>query len=342
MAGLLPGCNHSVADRELHGRWIARGGVSLEFSNGRFTHTMPGDVRSGTYVTSGRYITFNVRGESSETLRFNVAFPRLTIGDIEYFHDSPGTPDFIEGLWIGLPIEGSTIVMRPMKFTRAERQRGTNWVWEGDYIGFNTRGMYTIDARNVPGAGGLTLRTTHFYGGAVASFIMFRMPVHLTRLFDDEALAPPPWTSPDDWWFTIDETRRLFVDAANRTESLADERMIMNIKAMFFGTAGATDFYDFTVERNVEIRDIWGSEEDGPRDKLTIRHGAATLMAFFRLPDYYFATGYTIINPQFILDISQRRHYDLGRRLEDLPDSPVFPNPVLGNLGGRYQWQWEL
>jgi len=97
---LLTGCSHSVADGDLHGRWVAWGGMNLEFRNGRFTRMMPGgEVRSGTYETSGSYVTFHRRGHTPEVLPFSLEFPRLILDGITFFHDSPGVPTDLEGVW---------------------------------------------------------------------------------------------------------------------------------------------------------------------------------------------------------------------------------------------------
>ena len=279
---LLMGCDHMVASGDLHGRWVARGGLSVEFADGRFTRTSPGEVRTGTFVTSGRYITLNMRGQSSETLRFEIDFPRLTIGDVTYYHDSPREPDSIEGIWESFPSEGSNVFWRVTQFHRATRQRGNHWVWEGDYTGFNTSGLYTISARNIPGIGEMTMQTTHVRGSALWFFILYQLPVHITRFFDRGALQPPEHM---EWWFTLEEARMLFVDAANRADSLLAEQQIMTASTIFFGNMGEVDFFDFSLEEDVEIHDLFG-DEVGIRDLLTMRSRDGAVVTFFRQGEY--------------------------------------------------------
>jgi len=284
LAGLwLTGCDHLVASGELHGRWIARGGLSLEFAEGRFTRTAPGEVRAGTYVTDGGYITFNARGHSSETLRFELNFPRLTVDGITYYHDSPGVPDSIEGIWESFIGEQSTHFWRVTEFHPATRRRGSHWVWEGDYTGVITSGVYTISARNIPGAGEMTMQTTHIQGAALWYFILYQLPVHVRRYFDWDALQPPMHT--ELWWFTLAEARMLFVDAANRSYSLASELQIMNASTTFFGSAGAVDYFCFTIEEDVEIHVLAG-DEVGIRDLLTMRSRDGSVVTFFRQGEY--------------------------------------------------------
>ena len=290
---LMVGCDHSVAGSELHGRWVATGGLSLEFANGRFTRVRLGEVCTGTFVTDGGNVTFNIRGRSSETKPFEIDFPRLVIGGVTYFHDSPRLPDPIEGFWESFIGEGSTTFWMPMQFHQATRQRGSHWIWEGDYAGFTNRGIYTISARNIPNTGEMTMRITHVRGSTMASFIRYTLPVHMLRFFDWETLENP-WHG--DWWFDLDEAKMLFVDAANRADTLAAEQRIMNAKVSFFGNAGEVDFFDFTLEEDVEIQDLWGDlwgDEPLISDLLTIRNRAtgAVITLFRQTGDDYTDDG---------------------------------------------------
>ena len=78
----------------------------------------------------------------------------------------------------------------------------------------------------------------------------------------------------------------LFVDAATRADTLAAEQRILDTKASFFGNAGVVDFFDFTLEEDVEILDLWGDlwgDEPFISDLLTIRNRATgDVTTFFR------------------------------------------------------------
>jgi len=163
----------------------------------------------------------------------------------------------------------------------AEPQRGNPLVMEGIFEEMSFKGAYTVSARNIPNTGVFTMRVTHVSGSGLAAFIRYRLPVHLMYLFDWELLLIPGL---GEWWFTPDEARRFFVDAANRTDGdLALEQQIINAMNSFLPRwIGETDFYDFTLE-TVEgnIYDLFGAVVAG-RYLFTMRTGTGGILTFAR------------------------------------------------------------
>jgi len=287
----LSGCNHSVASNVLYGRWVAGGpgGTSLEFSHGRFTRTLPGNlVETGTYSTDGRYVTFHMQGRGPETLWFRLEFPRLTMGapgrqtGRTYFHDSPGEPPDLEGVWLGFRGEGTSWTAMPFMFRNAEPRRENRWVMEGEHeLSVFRRGRYTVSARNIPNTGLLTMRTTYIHGGDLRSFILYRLHVRIMVLFDAERLRIPEY---GDWWFTLDEAGRLFVDAAVAADGdLSLERLVMLAKDSFFAGAHVTSVFEFTLEEREpgSILDIAGNVMDGSV-MLTLRGANGVILTFVK------------------------------------------------------------
>jgi len=299
VAMLLSGCDHPVASDVLQGRWIAGGtmGPTLEFSNGRFTRTLPGGiVQAGTYSTDGRHVTFHRRGHTPETLWFSLAFPALTMGEVgsesgrKYFHDSPREPNVedldgifnLEGTWFGFRGVGTTGMSMPIVFGAVEHQRGSRWAMEGEYLQRTfRRGEFTVSARNTPDAGRMTMRITHIHGGDLYAFVNYRLHVHLTALFNIDQMRYPEEYG--DWpWFTPEEARRFFVDAVvNAAGHLAWEQQIMSAKTAFFAGVDAASVYDYTLQDDVDIYDIVGNRVEG-RSLLTIRTDTGGILTFAR------------------------------------------------------------
>jgi len=280
---LVTGCDHSVASGDLHGRWLAWGGMSLEFSNGRFTRVMPGgEVQIGTYQTNGGYVTFHRREHTPETEPFSLEFPRLVVGDITFFHDSPAMPNDLEGFWDGFLSIHSTGWPRTLLLGPAEPQRGNPWIMEGVFEEMSFKGAYTVSLRNLPNSGVFTMRVTHVSGSALAAYIRYRLPVHLMELFDWELLLIPGL---GEWWFTLDEARRFFVNAAGRTGGdLALEQQIINAMNSFLPRwIGETEFYDYTLEEvEGNIYDLFGAVVEG-RYVFTMRTMAGGILTFVRV-----------------------------------------------------------
>ena len=309
---LLSGCDYSVANAVLHGRWVASGpgGPSLEFSAGRFTRTLPGDVvETGTYSTSGRYVTFHRQGRAPETLWFTLDFPRLTMGAVgsetgrTYFHNSPSMPEDLQGDWMGFRGVGTSWTAIPFLFGAAEPQRGNRWVMEGEYeLSIRRRGDYTVRASNIPNAGVLTMRSNYIHGGDLLAFIRFRLHVRIMELFNWEELQPPGYHV--GWWLTEDEARRFFVDAAVAAGGdLSLRHLVLLAKDAFFAGVGVTSTADFTLERmadGVNIYDMFGNLVGGDV-LLSLRFDDGVILTFARnagsgaglpLEEYEYIFGY--------------------------------------------------
>jgi hypothetical protein len=266
LTGLIISCDLQEASGELHGKWVAYGGLSLEFNNGRFTKVIPGgEVQSGTYVTDGKNILFHRVGYTSEKLPYSLVFPRLIVDGVTYFHDSPRLPDDVSGMWFGFySINSSLWPVASIIYSPASPVRGNPWVYEGTYyITGSSRGIYSVSARNMPSAGKFSMTMTHVYGGDLAVFIRYRLPVHIMELFDWDSLGSS--FAPDYWWFTLDEARQFFLDAIQRAGGdLAIERQILNVMFNYFSGMGDTTVYDYTLtEYDDIIYDLWGEEIEG-------------------------------------------------------------------------------
>jgi len=285
---LFAGCDIQTARRELNGSWVTYGDMSIEFTSARFTRTMPnGEVRAGTYVTDGGFITFHRTGHSSERQPYKVSFPRLILGDRTYFHDSPRIPDDIEGVWLGFASLDSTSMWPPrtIRMSPASPQRGNPWVREGTWelLGL-FKGEYTISARNLPNVGTFTRNVTHVYGGDLYAFIRYQLHVRFMYLFDWENLGFP--YDPNYWWVSLDEVRNLFLDAAQRAgDDLAAESLIMLAKEVYLFGLDETTAIDYSlVEVDEVIYDLTGAEVEGSI-VLTLRFPAGTILTFVRMEE---------------------------------------------------------
>jgi len=267
--GLLTGCDLQEALGELHGKWVSYNGLSLEFSNGRFTRVnADGTTDKGTYTTDSGFISFHSAGNSSEKFRYELDFPKLIVGEIIYFHDSPRVPEDVEGLWflyMGVYsthyFGGYSHIIGP-----AKPERGNPWVLKGEYrVPGSYKGEYTINARNIPNTGSHTMTITHVYGGDLVAFIKNRMPPYLTAMFDLDALDSRN-INPELWWFSLDEARKLFTDAIQRANGdLAIEQHLINRMYMYNGGLligpPSPDYYDYTLEKvDGVLYDTWWGE----------------------------------------------------------------------------------
>jgi len=279
----LTGCNLDTASGELHGRWITTLGESIEFTGGRFTRTIPGEgVRSGTFETNGGEITFHRRGYSSFTYSFSLNFPVLTIGEIEYFHNSPRAPDQLSGMWFGFISEHSTAWPGTSFYlSTGTPLRGSPMVLEGNFrFPGRVSGEYEIRSNHITAPslrrGNFTETVTRISGMNVHSFITNFIPDHLRIFFDVEAVRTPE--DLESWWFDIYEVRRLFLDAAQRAgNNLALEQQIRNLMNLYLGGVASPQVFDYTIEIvDGTIWDLWGEEVQG-NAILTLRIGGRIL-----------------------------------------------------------------
>ena len=288
-AGLFAGCDFPEASGELNGRWFAYGFSSIEFNNGRFKRTNSGrEILQGTYVTEEtngqKYITFFSQGNTTEKHPYDIDFPMLTIGDITYYHDSPSVPKSFDGTWYGFFSINSSlnrwparaILLGPMK-----PQKGNHFVLEGKYqITGYEKGDYYLAAFNMPGSGVFVTMDTHVFGGDLHWFIRNRMPVHLMILFDWEALEHSI-NQQEHWWFTPEEARKFFIDAAQKAGGdLAIEQQIMNVWNMYMNSIGRTTVYEYGIIKYDEpIYDLFGDEIKG-NEVLTLRSQDGAVVTF--------------------------------------------------------------
>ena len=282
-AAFLAGCDHSVANDELRGRWVARGGFAMEFNGGQFTETLPdGTVRTGTFTTGDDYITFNIREGRTEVRSFCFDFPRLTISGVDYFHDSPRYPDLLDGRWVSFVGRYATHATVPVYFSSARRQRDNRWVWEGE-ADWNLALLteYTVHARNLPGTSVLTYRTTRLASNVLYAQLQFRIPVHLWILFEDlDELRIMP-EEDTVLWITSDEIRGFFARAMGNTNELAHIHLLTNVKNFFLDGLEDEEVWYFTIEENVEVYDLRG-DLLGYNDVLTMVNGDGAVRNYIR------------------------------------------------------------
>ncbi|MCL2380837.1 MAG: hypothetical protein FWC64_04505 [Treponema sp.] len=243
LALVLAACNIASASSHLEGRWLAAGGVSIEFAAGSFTQTMPdGSVRSGTFETSGGMLTKHRRGFSPAIEPYSVSFPTLQIGEIRYYHDSPAMPTSVVGIWHGFWDGDFNIMGYPILFGHTTPIRGNRYILEGEYRDSNVRGIYQITARNLPGAHSMHRRPTHAFGGALRGWLEITLPADIVMLFDDiifEFEGPP-----EHFWFTIDDVQELFARAAARALTQLQAVNVVHFMERFFDS--------FFLERTAE------------------------------------------------------------------------------------------
>jgi len=259
---LIPvtGCDLPTASGDLNGKWIAYGGMSLEFAYGRFTMTISGgEVRRGTYTTDGSYITFNRTGHSPEIKPYRLSFPRLVVDNVTYFYDSPTAPHNLEATWYGFRGENTTQQWLAFSLSPAKPARDNPWMHEGIFVFFGYfRGDYYLERRNVPDTGTLTMKTNQIYGGALKVILEFELPIYLMELFDWEALKAPLLL--EHWWYTLDEARKFYTDAAQRANGdLFLIRQITARMARDLDGIGDTETYEYTLkEYEEDFYDFYG------------------------------------------------------------------------------------
>jgi len=267
---LLPvtGCDLETAGSDLHGKWSTYGGVSLEFTTGRFIRSFPdGEVQRGTYTTDGSNISFYMSGQTSETQPYTLNFPELVIGAFTYYHDSPGIPHNLEGFWHGFRGEHSNQYWYSLRLSPAKPSRDDQWVYEGAFeFHFLYRGEYKLNRRNFPDAGSMLMISKQIHGRHLKYNIEYSIPPYLVRYFDLEALKTPEHT--DEWWFSYDDARKFYLDAAQRAGGdLFLERQILAYMNRDIEGIADIERYSYTVKHyNEIIFDFYGNEIDLEKD----------------------------------------------------------------------------
>ena len=290
---LLPvtGCDLETAGSDLHGKWIAYGGISLEFTTGRFIKTLSGGVvQRGTYTTDGSNISFYTTGQTTETLPYTLTFPELVVGAVTYYHDSPAIPHNLTGFWHGFRGEHSTQHWYSLKLSPAKPSRDDQWVYEGAFeFHFLYRGEYKLNRRNFPDAGSMLMISKQIHGRHLKYSIGYAMPPYLLQYFDWEALNTPEHT--DEWWYTYDDASKFYLDAAQRVGGdLFLERQILAYMNRDLDGIADIETYSYTVKQYNEILfDFYGNEIDLERDDknrpipttvLTVRTGDGQVATF--------------------------------------------------------------
>jgi hypothetical protein len=307
---VLAACDLPAADALLDGTWIAVSGARLEFTNGKFTRTqVAGGVETGTYIAGEGYITFNRSGYTPETLPYNLNGACLTVDTTEYYRNSLGIPEEIEGRWTPYPEYGTAVI-----FGKGKPQKGNPKIIEGDYIEImGTKGTYTISNRNLPGSNILTTTPTHVHGSSISTFVQEQLTVNLLELFDLTLIKTPGYDI-ENWWFTLDEARIFFENAAGKAKTLEDQSLIISALRYFF-VALETQVYDYAIEEDKDLYYDYITVAEG-KNKLTLRENSqygAYIFNYFKLKD-----DFGTIGPG--------------------PDDPTFPiNPVdPGDPGGGF------
>jgi hypothetical protein len=265
LAAFLFSCDLPAADAQLDGTWIAVSGAQLEFLNGKYTKTpVIGSVETGTFTISEGYITFNRAGFTPETLPYKLDSTCLTIGTTQYYRNSLGVPDEVEGRWTPFPEYGTALT-----FLKGKPQKENAGIIEGIFINsMGGKGIYTITNRNVPGSNKLTSVTTHIHGSKISNFVEEQLRISILELFDTALLEPPPYSG-EDWWFTVEETRKFFENAAGKAQNLEDQAVIILAMEFFFNSF-ADETYDYTLEEDPNLNYDYNNVATG-KNKLTLR-----------------------------------------------------------------------
>jgi hypothetical protein len=264
-AFVLTACDLPVADTLLDGKWTAVSGAQLEFSSGKFTRTtVTGSMETGTYASGGGYITFNRTGFTPETLPYNLNGTCLTVDITEYYRNSPGTPDNAEGSWTPIPDYGTAVILSPGK-----PQKGNPGIIEGEYVNVTgSKGKYTARNRNIPGSNTLTTTPTHVHGSNISTFVERYLNVNILELFDLSLIKAPGYDS-DYWWFSLDETRNFFENAAGKAQTLEDQaRIIAALQAYFYMHEPQT--FDYSIEEDKDLHYDYTTAAEG-KNRLTLR-----------------------------------------------------------------------
>jgi hypothetical protein len=267
------GSDFTEIDSGLNGRWVALNGTRIVLNGMSFTRTSAyGGVDTGTFTATGGNITFSRIGHTAETMEYVLDFPELRIGGVTYYYDSPNEPIDIVGTWIPYPYQNPAVTFFPGKRIKDENKRETFDI-EGDFIvHFSSKGKYTISNRNLPGQSTLVTVPSHFHGTIIFNFINIQMNIDLLELFDLSILTPPETQEDvEHWWFSIDEVRNYFEEAAGRATALDTQEMVL-LAMRYFLSQNTTSRYDYSVETDPELLTIyWGVQAQD--NKLTLRSG---------------------------------------------------------------------
>jgi hypothetical protein len=278
-------CNNDFTDMEvgLNGRWIALNGTRIELNGMSFTRTSAyGDVDTGTYAAIAGSITFSRIGHTAETMEYTLNFPELTIGGVTYYHDSPNEPVDIVGKWIPYPGQEHAVTFYPGKRIKDENKKETYDI-EGEFVvHLSSKGKYTISNRNLPGQSVMVTVPHYIHGTIIFYFINIMMPISLLELFDPSILTPPETQEDvENWWFTIDEVRKYFEEAASKATALDIQAQVF-LYMRFFLSSNETMIYDYTVEYDAELSTTYESAEKIKNNKLTLRTEEGATYNYFK------------------------------------------------------------
>jgi hypothetical protein len=281
-------CDLPTTDALLDGTWIAVSGARLEFTGGKFTRTLvTGRVENGTYNAADGYITFNRSGYTPETLPYKLDGARLTIDITEYFRDSFGIAEDIEGRWTPFPGYGTALI-----FHKGKAQKGNPKIIEGEYTEvMASRGKYTISNRNLPGSNVLHTIPTHVHGSSISTFVEAQLRVSLLELFDLDLLKTPAYDT-ENWWFTLDETKIFFENAAGKAKTLEDQSLIILALKYFFVSIDPQT-YDYSIEEDSDLYETYVTVAQG-KNKLTLRENTVygpNIFNYYKLKDDFGQIG---------------------------------------------------
>jgi len=149
------------------------------------------------------------------------------------------------------------------------------------------RGEQTIRSSPFPGIGTVRMRVTHLNGHGLRSFTQYRLPIDIVGLFGWEVLMPPEESEEfRGWWFTVDEARALFMDAANRAGgNIPYARQILDaMDYMLSPFVYVPSTYRYSVERGVDVYDRYGALMKGI-DLLTLSGPDGSVWTYQRMDD---------------------------------------------------------
>jgi hypothetical protein len=256
LALVLTTCSndYTIADTSLNGTWIALNGVQLKLDGMSYIKTPTlGYTETGTFAASNGSISFSRLGHTVDTQDYTLEFPKLLIGAVTYYHDSPSEPRKLEGRWYPYPYMGRAVTFGPAKRQKDENKKET-LVYEGDFVLYmESKGTYTLSSRNLPGNDRLITTPTHIHGTEIYAFINIMMPIHLLSLFDQSILTPPEkYEDVEEWWFTREEARRYFEESADKATDL-QTRNDIDYYMDYFLTTHEESYYDYSLEFDDEI-----------------------------------------------------------------------------------------
>jgi hypothetical protein len=266
------GGDSTEIDTGLNGRWVALNRTRIELNGMSYTRTSAyGVVDTGTFSAAAGYITFSRIGRTPETHEYTLDFPELIIGGVSYYHDSPHEPVDVTGKWLRYPEQGATVTLHPGKRIKDENKKDTFDI-EGDFdIYMSNKGTYTISNRNLPGQSVLVSVPSHIHGTMIFYFMNIMLPISLLELFDQSIIIPPEhYEDVEEWWFTIDEVREFFEEAASKAVALDVQAQVFAYLDYFLSEY-VTLRYDYTVEHDAELTRSYETVAKTGPNKLTLR-----------------------------------------------------------------------